>query len=242
MIDIHCHILPGIDDGPTEWEESLAMCEMAVKDGIRTIVATPHVNNGSYFNSKEKIIEKIEELRERINGRVELEILIGADTHVSFDLVDRLQSKEIPTINNKNYILLELPHELLPPNLESFIFDLKVMGITPIITHVERTLWIKRKFEELKKLIQKGALLQITAMSITGEFGRSAQQWSEKLLKENLVHIIASDGHSINGRPPILSRALNAASSIVGRDDAYAMVNDTPLKVIKGEELRSKNV
>ncbi|MEE8423956.1 MAG: CpsB/CapC family capsule biosynthesis tyrosine phosphatase [Thermodesulfobacteriota bacterium] len=242
MIDIHCHILPGIDDGPREWEESLAMCEMAAKDGIRTIVATPHINNGQYSNSKEKIIEKIEELRERINNRFDLEILIGADTHVSFDLVDRLQSKEIPTINNKNYILLELPHELLPPNLENLIFNMKVMGITPIITHVERTLWIKRKFEELKKLIQKGALLQITAMSITGEFGRSAQQWSEKLLKENLVHIIASDGHSINGRPPILSRALNAASSIAGSDDAYAMVHDTPLRIIRGEELRSKNV
>ncbi len=239
MIDIHCHILPGIDDGPTEWEESLAMCEMAVKDGIRTIVATPHVNNGSYSNNKEKIIEKIEELREQINNRFELEILIGADTHVSFDLVERLQSKEIPTINNKNYILLELPHELLPPNLENFIFNIKVMGITPIITHVERTLWIKKHFQILKKFIELGALLQITAMSITGEFGRSAQQWSEKLLKENLVHIIASDGHSINRRPPILSRALTVASSIVGSDDAYAMVNDTPLRVIRGEESKA---
>jgi protein-tyrosine phosphatase len=239
MIDIHCHILPGIDDGPTEWGESLAMCEMAVRDGIRTIVATPHVNNGSYFNSKETILKKIEELRERINGKFDLEILIGADTHVSFDLVERLQSKEIPAINNKNYILLELPHELLPPNLENFIFNMKVAGITPIITHVERTLWIKKHFQILKKFINVGALMQITAMSITGEFGRSAKQWSEKLLKENMVHIIASDSHSINGRPPILSKALNAASSIVGKDDAWAMVNDTPLRVIRGEESKA---
>ncbi len=239
MIDIHCHILPGIDDGPTEWEESLAMCEMAVRDGIRTIVATPHINNGQYSNSKEKILEKIEKLRERINDRLKLEILIGADTHVSFDLIEQLQSKEIPTINNKNYILLELPRDLLPPNLESLIFNIKVMGITPIITHVERTLWIKKHFQVLKKFVGMGALLQITAMSVTGEFGRSAKQWSEKLLKENLVHIIASDGHSINRRPPLLSKALNVTSSIVGRDVAYAMVHDTPLRVIRGEEFKA---
>ena len=239
MIDIHCHILPGIDDGPTEWAESLKMCDMAVRDGIRTIVATPHMNNGHYSNSKETIIKKIEELRERINGRFELDIFLGADVHVSFDLVERLKSKEIPTINNKGYVLLELPHELLPPNIESLIFNIKVMGITPIITHVERTLWIKKHFQSLKKLVDMGALLQITAMSITGEFGRSAKHWSEKLLKEKLVHIIASDGHSINRRPPIMSKALNVASSIVGRDEAYAMVNDTPLKVIKGEESKA---
>lgn len=237
MIDIHCHILPGIDDGPREWEESLAMCEMAVKDGIRTIVATPHINDGPYSNSKEKILKKIDELRTRISGRFELDILPGADIHVTFDLVERLKSKEIPTINNKSYILLELPHEILPPNLESLIFEIRVMGITPIITHVERTHWIKRKFQDIERFIELGALIQITAMSITGEFGRAAKQWSEKLLNEKLVHIIASDGHSINGRPPILSRALDVASSIAGKDEAYAMVHDIPLKVIKGEEV-----
>jgi protein-tyrosine phosphatase len=238
MIDIHNHILPGIDDGPAEWEESIAMCEMAANDGIRTIVATPHINNGSFANNREKITKKVDELRERVNGKLDLNILIGADMHVSCDLAERIKSKEIPTINNKNHILLELPHEILPPHSEKLIFDMKVMGVTPIITHVERTLWIKGKIREIEKFVQMGALMQITAMSITGDFGSSAKMWSQKLLKEGLVHIIASDAHSIDGRPPLLSRALTAASSIVGKDAAYAMVTDAPSRVINGGEVK----
>ncbi|MFQ5900664.1 MAG: tyrosine-protein phosphatase [Thermodesulfobacteriota bacterium] len=235
MIDIHSHILPGIDDGPADWDESIEMCRLASEDMITTIVATPHIIDGIYPNNRAIIMEKIRELKKKIKGRVALDILLGADIHLTPDIIERIKREEFPTINDNGYILLELPWNLLPPDIGSFLSELGSAGTTPVITHVERTAWIQREFQQLHNFIKNGALIQITAMSITGDFGRFAKYWAEKLLKDRLVHIIASDAHSKTGRPPCLSSALEVAASIVGEENASAMVNDTPLKVINGK-------
>lgn len=239
MIDIHSHILPGIDDGPVDWDEAIEMCRLASEDRITAIVATPHIIDGVYPNNRAIIIEKVRELKRKIAGRIALDIFYGADIHLTPDLIERIRSKDVPTINDKGYFLLELPWEILPPDIDGFLFELSTAGFSPIITHVERTLWIKKEFQQIHRFIKSGALIQITAMSITGGFGRYARYWAKRLLEERLVHIIASDAHSQRDRPPLISSALEAAASIVGEKEASIMVNDIPLKVINGEDIHN---
>lgn len=234
MIDIHTHILPGLDDGPQGWEEAIEMCRLAEADGIECLVATPHMMDGVYNSRREDIIEKVRELRGRIEGLINLKILYGADVHLTPDLIDRIRKGDILTINDRNHLLLEFPYHILPPFIDSLLFDLRLKGITPIITHIERSYWIQGGFHMVERFVDMGALIQITAMSLTGGFGVLVKSLSERLLRSRLVHIIASDCHSQRLRPPGFSSALKAASAIIGEKDACAMVRDTPLKVIGG--------
>ncbi len=235
MIDLHSHILPGIDDGPADWEETVELCRIAAKDGVRGIVATPHIIPGVYPNTGDIISTKITELRERLKGRVDITLYTGAEVHLAPDLVEKVGSDEVPTINNGCYLLLELPHSLLPPQTEGMIFKLRTAGIFPIITHVERCAWAKAEFERIEMFVRMGALIQITGMSVTGGFGKMAKAVAEKLLKEDLAHVIASDAHSQGQRPTGLSRAVEATSKLIGQDRAMKMVRENPLKIINSE-------
>lgn len=234
MIDIHTHILPGLDDGPEGWEEAIEMCRLAEADGIECLVVTPHMMDGVYDNRREDVMEKVRGLRQMIDGLVNLKVLYGADVHLVTDLVERIEKDDILTINDKGYLLLELPHHILPPSIDNLIFDLRLKGITPILTHVERSYWIQDGFHRVERFVDMGTLIQITAMSITGGFGGSVKSLSERLLRSRLVHIIASDCHSRRFRPPGLSSAFKVASKLIGEKDAYKIVRDIPLKVIEG--------
>src|SRR3972149_7287238 len=196
MIDIHAHILPGLDDGPRDWAETLEMCRMAKEDGAEGIVATPHIRDGVHPNRRGDIVEKVNELREKIKGRIDLDIFWGADIHIAPDLIDRIKKGEVATINDKGYILLELPDHLVPPHIEDLLFQLRLGNIIPIITHVERSHWIQREFQRIYRFVEMGGLMQITAMSLTGGFGRAARSMAVKLGKLRLAHVIASDSHS----------------------------------------------
>ncbi len=233
MIDIHTHILPGLDDGPEDWEETIEMCRIARDEGTEILVATPHFLDGRYPITKEIISQKVQELRDRIRGKIEIRILWGADVHFTADLVEKIKEGIIPTINGSNYLLLELPFFLLPPNIEKLLFNLKLIEITPILTHVERYPWIKDIAPRLPQFIKLGAITQITAMSLTGKFGKKAKYWAIKLLMADLVHIVASDAHSLRSRPPGLSAALEVARTLVG-DKALMMFKENPEKVIHG--------
>ncbi len=233
MIDIHCHILPGMDDGPASLEESLKMCKIAYNDGIRIIVATPHTLNGLYLNGKEEIRNLVEILNSKTD--IDIKILPGADVHISPDIPELIEDGNIMTINdNMRYILIEFPYMNVPQNIDRFLFSLKKRGITPIITHPERNLAIQRDIKIMYELLKMGALSQITGMSITGDFGRDVRVCAENLLTHNLVHIISSDAHSQDLRPPILSKGFSSASRIVGRELALKMVKDNPFAVING--------
>ncbi|MBI5644136.1 MAG: capsular biosynthesis protein [Deltaproteobacteria bacterium] len=234
MIDIHTHILPGLDDGPRSWAETLEMCRLAKEDGAEGLVATPHIRDGVYPNRRSDIVEKVNELREKIKGHIDINIFCGAEIHITPDIVDRIKRGEVPTINDKGYILLELPDHLVPPRIEDLLFQLKLERIIPIITHVERSHWIQREFQLIYRFVEMGALMQITAMSLTGGLGRTARRMAMKLVKLRLAHVIASDSHSRGLRPPGLSFALKIASSIVGEKEANAMVKDAPAKIING--------
>jgi protein-tyrosine phosphatase len=240
MIDLHCHILPGMDDGAVSMDESLAMCRQAAQDGIHTIVATPHTLDGVYVNPIFKVMEQVSVLNKALSEHdMRIRILPGSDVHLCGDLWRYVESGEAGTINNdKKYLLLELPVQFIPPGVKDEIFNLKVRGMTPIITHPERNLVIQKDSSVLYEAIGLGALSQMTASSITGWFGGAVKKCAETLLKRRMVHIIASDAHSSDRRPPLLSQSVEAASQILGNaDEAEQMVVDAPERVVSGQAL-----
>jgi len=234
VIDIHCHILPGMDDGPKTEEQAFSMCKIAAGDGIKTIVATPHTGNGVYLNDAKDVLRGVKKLNKLLKEKgLNLTIFPGHDAHIQPELIEDIKQGKVLTINNgKKYVLLELPAKSVPSYVEECITKLKSNGITGIISHPERNYQIQQNLHIIEKLIQAGALLQITAMSLTGGFAAPAQKIAIRLLKQRLVHIIASDAHSEDKRPPILSLAVKKAAKFIGERNAGEMAYTVPLEVI----------
>ncbi|MFC1830336.1 tyrosine-protein phosphatase [Thermodesulfobacteriota bacterium] len=240
MIDLHCHILPGLDDGPSSVAESLAMARLAIADGIRTVVATPHTFNDTYDNPSQKVISGVSRLNEQfLENDLELDLLPGSDAYICVRMADRIMAGEALTINNSgSYILVEFPFQIIPPGAMDELFQIKLKGITPVITHPERNPVFQRQPEILYDLIEMGCLIQVTAMSITGEFGREVMSCAHRLLDLRLAHVIASDAHSPEHRPPILSPARELASRILGNiTEAEEMVMKRPQAILDGERV-----
>jgi protein-tyrosine phosphatase len=242
MIDIHSHILPGIDDGAKNLEQSLQMARMAVEDGITVMVATPHLFKGrttdlSQLNSKEKILQHVAKLRQKLyEEKIPLEIFPGCDFPLSFEALQLFDHGRALTINDANrYLLLELPDTSLPPATEEICFYLQSKGITPIITHPERQMILQEMPYKLKRLIDLGCLAQMTGNSLTGWFGRGVKKLSRQLVKLGYIHLLATDAHDPKRRPPLLSAAVTELTRLVGEKRAQAMVNDIPGKIIAGE-------
>jgi protein-tyrosine phosphatase len=237
LIDLHCHILPSLDDGAGSLEESLAMGRIAMEDGIHKMVASPHTMNGLFENPLGTVQQEVARLQEAFQeAGILIELIAGSDTHLCPGLVAHIERGEAVTIGNMGkYLLLELPSQAVPPQVKDEIFALKLNGITPIITHPERNLLILNEPERLEEMLSMGALSQITARSLTGGFGEGALRGAVHLLKQGLVHVIASDGHSADYRPPILSRAVDAAARVLrSREEAERMVRDTPGAILEG--------
>ncbi|MBI4707565.1 MAG: capsular biosynthesis protein [Candidatus Omnitrophica bacterium] len=237
MVDLHAHILYGIDDGPNTLEESIKMCKMAYDDGIRTIVVTPHV--GKFPNTKEIITEKYKELKVGLSAQdISIELFTGADVELEPDLINKLKSSQFLTINNSRYFLLDTPPTLLPPNITDYVAALVSLGLIPIITHPERCLQIQGDLSFLYGIIKAGALVQVTAASILGKMGEDAKEAVIKMLKSGLVHIIATDCHGIDKRRPKLSEAVQLVSSVVGKNQALEMVTTIPQNIIDNKPLK----
>lgn len=234
MIDLHCHILPDIDDGPALMAESLEMARMAVADGISAIVATPHVKELPY--PPDRISTRVEEFRRALNeARIPLKVLAGAD--VSALLEPSLLAPY--TLNGTPYILFEFPHTHVPQNAGQLLFNGILAGLRPIITHPERNPSFVRSPQLLFELVEAGALVQVTAESLTGGFGDEARHCAAYLLRKQMVHFLASDAHSSRQRIPELSRGVAAAERIVGKAAAMKLVQDHPAAVVAGRELHA---
>jgi protein-tyrosine phosphatase len=232
MIDVHCHILPSIDDGSSSMEESLAMARIAAADGIRTIVATPHVKNDIPLPSL--IADKINLLTSLLKQEdIPINILAGGDVASILPI----EVVSLYTINRTNYVLLEFPHSHLPATAEQTIFEWQLAGLRPIITHPERNPSILKHPDSLERLVEAGALVQVTAGSLTGVFGVDVQACASYLVSTGWVHILASDGHSSNYRLPQLSESMRVAAQLIGEEAALRLVQDNPAAVISGREL-----
>lgn len=233
MIDLHCHLLPGIDDGAKDLDESLEMARVAVADGITQIACTPHIYPGLYENDGPSIDAAVKHLQKAIDDAdINLRLLVGADVQLAPDMVEGLKTGRIPTLAGTRYFLFEPPHHVAPPRMEDMIFRLLSEGYVPIITHPERLTWIEDHYKTLCDAFDGGAWIQLTAGSVTGYFGRRAKYWSERMLDEGRVHIIASDGHNLRRRRPEMSAARDAISVRLGDAAALDMVSIRPSRVI----------
>jgi protein-tyrosine phosphatase len=236
MIDIHSHILPGLDDGARDIEEALEMCALAAQDGIKTIVATPHNLNGVFNNKRETVLRATRLLNDAVRERgIDIVVLPGSDTHMDAMLLEELEEKNVTTINDaRKFLLLELPNFVVPEHVRNLIFELKLRGITPVISHPERNDTIMGDTEILHELIRTGALVQITAGCVTGHFGRKNKKNACRLIESNMAHILATDAHNTTSRPPLLSRAVRLISKKIGAEEARKMVVDAPESLING--------
>jgi protein-tyrosine phosphatase len=236
MVDIHCHLLPNVDDGPRSWDICLQMCEMARADGIEHIVATPHAND-EFRYEREKLSIMLEELSQRVAGNLELSL--GCDFHLSYEnFVDVLKNPSQYTISSTDYLLVELSDFSVPPSVSQSLHRLLEAGIVPIITHPERNLALRTNPQRVLEWVEDGCLVQVTANSLTGLWGRQAQQTAEWLMRHSAVHVMASDAHGVGSRPPILSDGLRAAEKILGKHAAEALVSETPRAIVRGESVR----
>ncbi len=233
MIDLHCHMLPGIDDGAPNLQVALAMARCAVADGITHVACTPHIYPGLYENDRDGIAAAIDAFRAVLAEEgIELTLVIGADTHLTPDLLDDIRSQRIPTLNDSRYLLFEPPHHVAPPRLEESVFKLIAAGIIPVLTHPERLSWIDSHYALFGRLAHAGALMQVTAGSVTGRFGRRPLYWAERMLDEGQVHLLATDAHHIDRRPPLLAEARDAVAKRLGDAEAVHLVLTRPRGIL----------
>ncbi len=237
MLDLHCHLLPGIDDGAVDLDMALEMARMAVADGIRVAACTPHIYPGMYDNNAQGIRAAIVALQAELDQRdIDLKLVEGADVHLAPDLVGEIKAGRVPTIAGSRYLLLEPPHHVAPPRFEDSVFQLTVAGYVPVITHPERLSWIEGHYDVFQRLVKAGTWMQITAGSVTGRFGKRPKYWAEKMLDENMVHILATDAHHPRRRPPLLSEGREAAALRVGATEATHMVVTRPQGIVDNLE------
>lgn len=236
LIDIHAHILPGLDHGPATWEESLGMAGIASADGIVSLAATPH-HNYEFRQTPDGIRKVTDELRDRLEAKgIKLDVFVGGDYHLTPELVAGMD--EIITLgDNGRYFLLEFPSMVVPPNVINILKMFIDHGLTPVITHPERNPYLYRRTKLLEEMTGLGCPIQITAGSLTGLFGEVVQQVAGEFIKRGLCHILASDAHWVDDRPPILSPYLPVAAGISGEEAARAMMLDNPNKVLNGEDI-----
>jgi len=229
LIDLHCHLLPGIDDGSKDLEMSLAMARMASSDGISTIACTPHILPGVYNNSGPAIRAAVARLRESISeAGIPIALVTGADVHIAPDLGVQLRKGQALTLNDSRYLMLEPPHHVLPPRLEDLIFGLQAAGYVPILTHPERLSWVEDNYDVIGRLANNSVLMQITAGSLMGQFGRRPRYWAERMLDDGLCHLLATDAHNTERRAPRMAAARELAAQRLGPNEATNLVLRRP--------------
>ncbi len=234
MIDLHSHILPGVDDGSPDFATSLAMAQMAVADGIEVMACTPHFLPGRYDNSADDVRIRVTELSQRLfQEGINLKLVVGADAHIRADFLERLNNNQILRLHDSRYVLFEPSFLGLPPQLEDILGQILNSGYVPVLTHPERFKWIEGHYAIFERLSQAGVWMQITAGSLTGKFGIRAQYWAQKMLADGLVNVLASDAHNITSRPPILSEALEIATRELGQAEARHLVFTRPKAVLE---------
>jgi protein-tyrosine phosphatase len=241
MIDIHCHILPGLDDGAESLAVSIAMAEMAVADGVTHLVCTPHITPGVYHNTSDGIASQVAALQGELDLRgIPLRLAAGADIHISPTLVADLDAGIAPTLAGSRAILFEPPHHVLPPRMDQAVARLIAAGYVPVITHPERLSWIESRYDVVVALSDMGAPLQLTAGSITGGFGKRPQYWAERILDEGRADVIASDAHNTRARSPRLSHARDRVAARLGEAEAENLVLWRPAALLNGESLPAR--
>jgi protein-tyrosine phosphatase len=237
MVDIHHHLLPGLDDGSTSVETSVEMARIAAQDGITHIVCTPHAN-GQYAFDPAVNSAKLAELRARLaEENISLTLGTGCDFHLSYENVShaRLDPARF-TINGLGYLLVEPPDYGIPPGLNETFYELQLAGVTPILTHPERNPTFQAEPERLKPWLRAGVLIQVTADSLTGHKGRRAERMAHQLLANRWAHFLATDAHNTTSRPPRMRESHDLVAGQYGASYAHALCVTNPLAAFLGKQ------
>ncbi|MFN7965219.1 MAG: CpsB/CapC family capsule biosynthesis tyrosine phosphatase [Acidobacteriota bacterium] len=239
MIDTHCHILPGLDDGPETEEIAIAMARVAVEDGVEAITATPHMREGDYLNERAKVILAVDSFREVLaRESIRLTIHYGSEVHLGPRMPERVAEAKLLTYGDRrNYLLLECPYRSRPMRLEETIFQLKVAGITPVLAHPERIRHFQEDPSRYEELLRMGALGQLTSSSLLGTFGVQIQRLSESWVRRRMVHVLGSDAHDTKYRPPRLRDARRRWAELTDEHSARLATEIWPSALLSGESI-----
>ena len=235
IIDVHCHILPEIDDGAKNLEESKRMLEIAYAEGVRTIIATPHYRRRMFRYSTEEIEEQYNKLQE-VAAEVGdgLRLLLGCEYHVDLDIIERLNSGECYRLAGTRYVLAEFSSIANYSFVRERIHALVSNGYTPVIAHVERCVVLQ--VNQIKELVELGALIQLNADSILGKNGYKTKRFCQKMMKEDLLDFVGTDAHGITERPPRIAKCAAYIEKKMGRDYAQRIFIDNPSEMLKMDE------
>ncbi len=235
MIDLHCHLLPGIDDGAQTMDEALVLARAAVGNGIRHCVVTPHMHDGRYSNLRSSLQPEVQQFRHALAvAGIELQVGLAAEVRIGFEVLNWLQAGEVPFLGRyqgRDVLLLEFPHDQVPPGADKLVAD----GLQPMIAHPERNKHVIRNLEVIRPFVEMGCLLQVTAGSVVGAFGPAAQLRAREMLERGWVHILATDAHSIQWRPPVLAEGRQAAAGVVGEKESWALVRERPWEIARDQ-------
>ena len=236
MIDIHCHLLPGIDDGAKTLAQALDMARAAVADGIDYAVMTPHLHPGRYENTRSSTEEPLREFREALRKeQIALEIGVAAEVRLAIEILPWLEQDEVPFLGEMDgyrIMLLEFPHSHISHGADNLIQKLLDKKIRPIIAHPERNKDVIRDLTKIEPFIEMGCLLQLTASAVAGHFGEGSHRCARQLLELGVVTVLATDAHNLKGRRPELREGMLAAAEILGQEAAHDLVYKSPLAII----------
>ena len=235
MVDLHCHILPGLDDGPDDMEESLEMAETAIADGITHVVATPHSNDNYGFDFAQ-VRRLRDELQRRVSNR--LKIAMGCDFHLSPENVASLRKQPRQyCINQRDYLLLEFNEISIPPAVDQTLHEMQLSGLRLIVTHPERNAILRAHPERLREWVGRGCFAQLTGGALTGAFGPTARQIALQWIAEGLIHFVASDAHNNAMRPPQLRSAYELVAEQFAEEKARFLFVENPAAAFEGRDL-----
>lgn len=236
MIDLHSHLLPGIDDGASSMEEALSLARIAVADGLTHMVLTPHVHPGRFDNHAQSIQSVFAAFEAAlVDADIKLSVKAAGEVRLSAEVLGMCASNQLPFLgewDGKRVMLLELPHSHIPPGSDKLVKWLLDRDILPMIAHPERNKGVMSDIAKLAPFLEMGCLFQLTAMSVTGEFGPQAKQVADEMLDKGWVTVMATDAHNCDRRPPILSKAVSAAAELIGDVEAKRLVWGNPAKII----------
>lgn len=235
-IDMHNHILPGVDDGSRSNEQSLHMLELAYQEGFRTIVVTPHYQEGIYTNSIEFVMDRLGQLRKVLyDNNLDIKLLLGCEIFNSHGIIDLLHKGHLPTIADTRYVLIEFMPSADYRYIKDSLYLLQLEGYRPILAHVERYSELRKDFDRIKDLVDMGILFQINAMSIDGSSGRTISNFTHKLLKKRYVHLVATDCHSDVTRSPRITKAANIIIKKYGEAYKDKLLSHNPKLILENQ-------
>lgn len=232
MYDIHCHILPNVDDGASDIEEAVLMAKMAKENGIEAIFATPHYIEGAGYNSVDENKLELDKLNtELVKRGIDIKIYLGNEVYSTLNILMLLQEKKISTLNNSSYVLIELPMLEIPMYIDSMLYELQLKGIIPIIAHPERNAKIVEDPNILYKYVSKGVLAQLNLPSLLGAYGRKAKKTAEILVRNDMIHFVGTDAHKPKRGYCKIKECIDRLNSLIGEDKARKLIKENPKKM-----------